>query len=293
MKKQLVLISIFYLVIACDRYPDPSVELLKNYSFVYQNPQGQRFLPGEWVNDSISIMSVNYAGTYSEQIRVVFEVIKGDGFITSRESITNSYGIATTKWQLGFGSTEQILRAKSYDMSGKYLTSTDLVAYGFRTGEWDKWSGNPDGNMMGMVADTVNNVTFMVTNSALYKPGERYYLWEEVSHPLLVSARTINIDGNGVIYVTTWTGAVVKSTDHGETWTACTKPYPEWPYLYLYLSQMITGYGFSSLIIPHDIQAMAVKAGQMPEAEYHLLVMEMFSGLRTDHFLSMAPTAAV
>ncbi|MBK7709702.1 MAG: exo-alpha-sialidase [Bacteroidales bacterium] len=235
MKRPLVLISVLCIVIACDRFPDPSYELLRNFSFIYQNQQGQRFLAGEWVNDSVSILSYNYATNVSEQIRVVFEVVKGGGSVTSTEIITNSHGIASTKWQLGFGSTDQILRAKSYDMSGKYLTSTDLLAYGFRLGEWDKWSGDPDGHMTDMVADTVNKVTFMIAASTVYRPGDRYYLWETVPDPLLTSVRTLDIDGNGIIYGSTWTGEIIKSTDHGETWRACTKPYPDRPY-YIYMS---------------------------------------------------------
>ena len=219
----------------CDRFPDPSSELLENYSFIYQNQQGQRFFAGEWVNDSVSISAYNYAAETREPVKILFEVIKGDGSVTKTEAVTDIYGFATTKWQLGFGSTEQILRAKSYNMSGKYLTSTDLVAYGFIAGEWNKWSGTPDGGMAGMVADTVNKVTLMVNNNSVFKPGERYYMWQEVSDPLLVSSRTINIDGNGVIYVTTWTGELVKSSDHGQTWKACTKPYPDRPY-YFYFS---------------------------------------------------------
>ena len=235
MKKPLILISVFCLIIACNRYPDPSYELLKNYSFQYQNIQGQRFLAGEWVNDSISFMAFNYAGTEREQIKVVFEVIKGGGSVTSSETFTNSYGIAATKWQLGSTSTDQVLRAKSYDMTDKYLTSTDLVAYGFRTGEWDKWSGDPDGQMMGMVADTVNKVTLMVTNNTVFRPGNRYYLWEPLTDPLVANARTINIDRNDIIYVSTWTGELAKSTDHGESWKSCTKPYPDRPY-FIYIS---------------------------------------------------------
>ena len=230
-----ILISVFCLIIACDRFPDPSYELLKNYTFTYQNQPGQRFFAGEWVNDSVSFMAFNYASTEREKIKVLFEVTKGDGSVTSTETFTNNNGVAVTKWQLGYTSTEQVLRAKSYDMSGKYLTSTDLVEYGFITGKWNKWTGDPDGLMMGMVADTVNKVTLMVTNNTVYKPGDRYYLWEALTDPLLAESRTINIDRNGVIYVTTWTGAIVKSTDHGKSWEPCTKPYPDRPY-YIYLS---------------------------------------------------------
>jgi hypothetical protein len=180
-------------------------------------------------------MAYNSAADVREPVKVLFEVVKGEGFVTKTEAVTGINSIATTKWQLGYGSTEQILRAKSYDMSGKYLTSSDLVAYGFRTDEWNKWSGAPDGNMSGMIADTVNKVTLMVSNNSVYRPGDRYYLWQEVSDTFLISARTINIDGNGVIYVTTWNGDLVKSNDHGHTWRAGTKPFPDRPY-YFYLS---------------------------------------------------------
>jgi hypothetical protein len=234
MKRLLFLSLAFCLFLDCDRVPDPSIEFLKNYSFIYQNEQGQRFFAGEWVNDSVSILANNYAAEGREPVKVLFEVIKGAGSVTKTEVVTNINGIASTKWQLGTGSTEQILRAKSYDMSGKYLTSSDLRAYGFRTGEWNKWSGTPDGGMAGMIADTVNKVTLMVNSNSVYKPGDRYYMWNEVTDPLLVSSRTISMDGNGVIYVTTWNGDLVKSSDHGQTWKTCTKPYPDRPYYFFF-----------------------------------------------------------
>jgi hypothetical protein len=62
-------------------------------------------------------------------------------------------------------------------------------------------------------------------------------LWEPVNDPALVSPRTINMDRNGVIYVTTWTGELVKSTDHAVSWETCTKPFPDRPYfIYPYIS---------------------------------------------------------
>lgn len=75
----------------------------------------------------------------------------------------------------------------------------------------------------------------MVTNNVLYRQGTRYYLWEEIANPLLNQSRTVNIDRNGIIYVSTWNGEVLKSSDHGVSWNACTKPYPD-RYSYIEIS---------------------------------------------------------
>jgi hypothetical protein len=213
------------------------VKALVDYSFNFQISQGMKFFAGECVSDSVGFRVVNYVDPVRDTVKVIFEISKGDGTITVQSANTDKNGLTSTGWKLGSGSFEQILRAKTYDLSGKYLTSTDLVEYGFRNDVWDTCTLSPDGNIMGMVADTVNKVTFMVANGTLYKQGERYYLWEPVNDPALVSPRTINMDRNGVIYVTIWTGELVKSTDHGVSWKTCTKPFPDRPYyIYLYVS---------------------------------------------------------
>jgi hypothetical protein len=102
---------------------------------------------------------------------------------------------------------------------------------------WDTCTFTPDGNMMQMVTDTINKFTLMITNNQIYREGARYYLWDPVNDPVLVSPRTLMMDTNGVIYVSTWTGELVKSSDHGETWKTCTKPFPDRPYFfYPYIS---------------------------------------------------------
>ena len=207
---------------------------LSNYSFYFQTSQGLEFLAGEWVGDSIGFRSVNNIDPINDTVKVIFEIAKGSGNITLQSANTDKNGLIYTKWKLGTGSFKQILRAKTYDLSGKYLTSTDLVEYGFRNDEWDTCSFFPDANMLGMVADTVNKFTLMINSNQIYKQGERYYLWEPVNNPALVSPRTINMDRNRVIYVTTWSGELVKSTDHGVSWETCTKPFPDRPY-YIYI----------------------------------------------------------
>jgi hypothetical protein len=111
------------------------------------------------------------------------------------------------------------------------------VAYGFRENKWDTLTNAYEYNITGMAADTVNKITLMVSGGRLYKQGERYYIWNEVNHPFLQSIRTIISDRNQVFYVTSWDGGLFKSTDHGESWESCTRPYSQITY---YLNVSIT-----------------------------------------------------
>jgi photosystem II stability/assembly factor-like uncharacterized protein len=84
--------------------------------------------------------------------------------------------------------------------------------------------------MAGMVADTVNKFTLMIAYGGLYRQGEKYYEWDKIDNPLLNSSGSIKMDSNGIIYITTGSGDIMRSNDHGETWKTCTKPYPDYPY---------------------------------------------------------------
>ncbi|HUV01720.1 MAG TPA: sialidase family protein [Bacteroidales bacterium] len=167
----------------------------------------------------------------------MFKVVSGGGSLSQVSVNTDKIGTATTDWQLGSDSYNQVLRASLYKPSGAYLTSRDLSVNCFRNDAWDAVSSAPDGNITGMVADTVYGVTFMVTVNSVYRQGYRYYIWEEVADLKQKSPRTIEIDGNGVIYVSTWSGEILKSLNHGESWITCTKPYPDHPYyIYMHIS---------------------------------------------------------
>ncbi len=231
------LILILVVLLSCDRYPDPSIKTLKQYSFRFENQSGQKYFAGEAFNDTIKYKVTNASSKGYDPLKVVFKVFSGGGTISVDSGYTDQKGTVTTNWKLGTQSFEQVLRASSYDISGKYLTSTDLTAYGFRTNTWDTFSGYPESDITGMVADTVRGYTLMITNSHLYRQGERYYIWEEIIHPNLVSPRTIEIDKDGVVYISTWKGEIVKSTDQGVSWSYCTKPYADNPYyIFMYVS---------------------------------------------------------
>ncbi|MGC1391153.1 MAG: sialidase family protein [Bacteroidales bacterium] len=237
MKRTVLLVALFYFVLSCDRYPEPSVKTLEDYSFAFLTNQGSKYFAGEWVSDSIKFYAVKSNNPLKDSLKVLFDVAKGGGNITIASAYTDKNGFAYTGWKLGSGSFEQKLTAKTYDGSRNYLTSSDLTEYGFKNNAWDTCKLFPDGSINGMVADTVYKVTFMVTNNTVYRQGDRYYQWEQVNDPALVYPRTINMDRNGVIYVSTWSGEMIKSTDHGVSWKTCTKPYPDRPYyIYDYVS---------------------------------------------------------
>jgi hypothetical protein len=227
MKRALLLISFLFLILSCDRYPDPSVKSIKDYSFSFQTNSGNRVLSGEWVSDSIIFRAVNNLNPYKDQVKVVFEVVKGGGEITVTSGYTDTLGYVYTGWKLGTKSFDQILRAHSYDMSGTFLASTDLIAYGFRTNEWDELSDAYEYGITDMASDTINKVTLAVMNGRIFKQGDNYYTWNETFTPINESVTAIEIDSNRVFYVITWNGNLYKSTNQGESWIFCSRPYSQ------------------------------------------------------------------
>ncbi len=230
MKRALLFFIAFCLTLSCDRYPDPYLDLLKDYSFAFTNNQGMRYLAGEWVSETIRFQAIDNKNPRKDSIRVVFEVAKGGGEITVSSGYTDTSGYITTGWKLGTETFKQILRANTYDLSGNFLNSSDFIAYGFRTNEWDTLTDAYEARISSLAADTVNKITLMINSGNLYRQGERYYIWNIVNGPKLSSLRTVNIDQDGVFYVCTFGGDFLRSTDHGISWESCTRPYSETTY---------------------------------------------------------------
>jgi photosystem II stability/assembly factor-like uncharacterized protein len=225
MKKIFLLISIFYLLLSCDRYPDPAQTLIENYSFSFQNVQGSKLEAGEYID--VVFRAYNLNDPTEDSLKVFYEVVSGNGNITNETGYTDAGGQTYTRWTLGTTSNEQKLRASTFDQDGKFLTSSNLIAYGFIDDEWNTISTSPDGNITDIATDTVNNITIALTYGMLYKQGDRYYDWIEIANPVIASPRTINIDKNGVFYTSNYSGSLYKSTDHGNSWNTCTKPYAD------------------------------------------------------------------
>ncbi|NSW95690.1 MAG: exo-alpha-sialidase, partial [Bacteroidales bacterium] len=223
-------IVVFFLA-SCS--PDPSREVLESYTLTMEAVSGNRYFAGETVDVNLRLM--NNIDTAVSSYKVAFTVATGGGNLSGETALTDRNGTVATEWHLGSGSSLQTLKASLYRPEGTYITSSILNVYAFRSDAWDELSASPDGSIRGMAADTVNDVTVMVTNNTAYRQGSRYYLWEEISGMESDRPRTIKIDRNGIFYISTWSGNILKSTDHGRTWITCTKPYPDHPY-YIFMN---------------------------------------------------------
>ena len=228
MKKLFLLIALS-LLLSCDRYPDPELKFIENYSFSFQNGQGLKYDAGFPLDVVFSAYNLNQM---EQSLKVEFEIVSGGGAISQQTGNTNESGVTTTKWTLGSG--EQKLKASTYDTEGKFLTSSELLAYAFIDNEWNTVRTSPDGDILDIATDTVNSVTIMATYNMLYRQGLKYYDWIEITNPAISSPRSVDVDRNGAFYVSNYSGTIFKSTDHGYTWLECTKPFPDvWNILFL------------------------------------------------------------
>jgi hypothetical protein len=223
MKKPFLLIVVS-LLLSCDRYPDPVMKLLENYSFSFQNVQGSKYEIGETVDVLFRAFNNN---EMEESLKVDFELLSGDGALSQLTEYTDENGMTMTKWTLGSGAGEQKLRASTYDASGKFLTSSELYVYALADNEWNTLNNSPDGDIIDIATDTINSVTIMITYNMLFRQGTNYYEWTEINEPDINSPRTIDVDRNGIFYVSNYNGSMFKSIDHGYSWLACTKPFAE------------------------------------------------------------------
>jgi photosystem II stability/assembly factor-like uncharacterized protein len=228
MQKQIIIILMLGLITACHKYSDPYIKTLVRYSFE-KSGSDQRAFAGNYLNDSISLQIINSLNySTEERMQVQFEVIKGGGEVDHSTVITDSVGFAYTKWKLGEKTCEQTVLARIFDPSDKLLSDIRFRAFGFRHDTWDTIQLKPDKNIYDMVADTVNNLTFMTTNNTLYKQGDNYFDWEELNTINIKFPCTIEIDSEGTLYVGNWSGELSKSTDGGRAWITCSKPIPDY-----------------------------------------------------------------
>lgn len=222
-----LLMIIFLVTFSCA--PDPEITELENWNIKFDNGV-PRIFPGEKIDVTVSVND-NLLHK-QEEAKVFFEDISGGGTV-SDESLPVAGSKAITTWSPGNESYKSVLRASVFKISGKeekFLASRDLEAYNFIPGKLIRITDSPEKRITDMVADTISKFTIAIFENQVYRQGERYYQWNKIEEPLIENARTIDIDKNNFIYITTWNGNVVKSNDHGLHWTMCTKPYPDVPF---------------------------------------------------------------
>jgi len=220
-------IGLFILLInSCTNYEDPSIESLVNYRFNYQNTNPISY-GGEYLQDSIYVQVQNFNSPLDVSgFTVEFKVQKGGGSVDQQTVITRKDGKASTRWKLGTDSFIQIVTARISGPDGKLLPEATLTAHGILRNAWNEVDIYPLSNLIDLAADTVNHISWMISSGGIYKRGTNFLDWQQINQQKIQSAKAIEIDKNGVIYIGTYNGELYKSTDHGLTWIKCTNPIP-------------------------------------------------------------------
>lgn len=234
-----IILPMFLLLAIAGCSKDPEIRTTVHYRFWFSNTQGQKLIPGENVDVLFWFEVLQDEELLLDRVRIHFEVT-GGGALTIDDVYIRPGEPAATTWTVGDETYGQVLRAVVHDQSDKEIASSDLLTYVFRDDVWNQVAGSAEVMITDMATDTVNGLTFISTLNKLYRQGIRYYIWEEVTDPLFNNPdtpRSVKSDSNGVLYVSTNGGNIVRSTDHGISWQLCAKPWPERSqYLQIYVS---------------------------------------------------------
>lgn len=225
---------LFLLINSCTKYVDPTVEMLVNYRFSYTN-MNKVSKGGEYLKDSIYVQVQNLISPLNVGgLTVEFKVQKGGGSVDQQKVKTQKNGKAATHWKLGTDSFTQIVTARVTGPDGKLLPESTITAHGILRNAWNEVDLYPLSSLTDLAADTVNHLSWMISSGGVYKRGADFMDWQQINVPKLQSARNIEIDINGVVYIGTWNGELFRSTDHGMSWIKCTNPIPNRPYSFFF-----------------------------------------------------------
>jgi len=217
---------------ACNTYNDPSIESLVRYNINYMNPN-QVSIGGEYLKDSIYVQVYDYMTPKNQSgYTVEFTVTKGGGKVDQQIVKTSANGKAATRWKLGTDSFTQILTAKVTSPDGITHPETKITAYGILSNTWNEVDYYPLSNLLDLASDTINKISWMISSGGIFKRGTDFLDWQQLNVQKIQSAREIEIDNKGVIYIGTWNGELYKSTDHALSWIKCTNPIPNRPYFF-------------------------------------------------------------
>jgi hypothetical protein len=231
---------LIFLVASCKNTGDPAIEVLASYNLNYNQITGIS-RSGEYLKDSLSVTVHNLLSPANVANYIVeFEVLTGGGTVDHPRLFTRKDGKASTRWKLGKEYFLQTVEAKIYDPEGLLLSKIRFNAYGMLFNAWNEVSFAPLSTVADAAGDTINQASWLISLSKVYKRGSHFLDWQLINEPKLNGAREIEIDKNGVIYIGTWFGELYKSADQGQSWIKCTNPIPNHPY-YCYF--WITGNG--------------------------------------------------
>lgn len=226
-----IVIACILVFSGCKKYPDPDVETLSNYSIGLIG-NGQQAHIGTMLKDSIGIQVYDNKNTpFAVGFLVRFKIIAGNGSLLLDSVYTNSKGLGCTRWKLGTNINNQKVYAEVVEPSGKIIVGQTIQATGTGLVPWDTLQGYFNAQLVSVLPDYVHQTTFIIKDGQLYYYTGTDYTWAVCqSFVNLGYPKTMVTDNQGLVFVSTWSGEVYKTTDGGHSWTLCAKPDPSSPY---------------------------------------------------------------
>jgi hypothetical protein len=217
------LISLLLVFGACSKYDDPEVRTIESYNFSQLGTAKRAFL-NDYVPDSVTILVTNQYGSYIPGFDISIDIPTGNGEVDNETGITNSQGMFSTKWKLGPSNNQQILKATVTHSDGRYLGTTDIVAYGFPHRGWSDIPAVPENSFTDMISDTVRHITVAVSSGLLYIRGDNYFTWIQKNnsppnYPLVFASTP-----DQTFFIATNTGSILRTKDINGFWLQCNYP---------------------------------------------------------------------
>ena len=244
MKYKYFFIIILIFTIACNKYDGPFVETTESYNFSKAGNEQKTFV-GDYFSDSIRVYLYSINGKYPEaDLSAKFTIVAGGGSVDNNNiNFKNNY--VSTKWKSGNSGGRQQVRIDIIVDNNEILNSIFMDAYAFRENVWDTVTTEPINSIQDIIADTIAKQTLMISNCRIYKQDTDYFNWLEQNNPVQNCPFSLDIDNNGTIYLSGWSGDIYKSTNGGNSWLPCTKPIEGHPYYY-YMTVTPAGYIWAS-----------------------------------------------
>jgi photosystem II stability/assembly factor-like uncharacterized protein len=233
MKRILFFILSILVFTACEQYPTPGTQILRQFNF--QIIGADQFAEaGNYLPDSVGIIIdfESLVPTGERQFTMEIEVAEGGGTVDQTVVYSDKNSIMKTRWKVGNTSNEQVLKVKIYDTEGLFSAETEIRATSYFT---DKLNTIDKGFLVGiggMVRDTINQRSMLISGRNLYVLTDDFLNWKRISYPFNTSLKELEINSKGEVFAAGWNGNLYKTSDWGENWFDLGKPIPENPYHY-------------------------------------------------------------
>lgn len=226
MKKIIFSLFVSIFLVSCEKYPEPSNEVLEYFYFYIlgnnQTGKGGEYLVQD-IGAQIDFNSIVPAG--NKGFRLEIEVSDGNGSVDDTSVTADETGKMSTRWKLGNDKNDQILSCRILDASDKVYKEFTINATAFLT---DKLNTIKSGFLVGiqdMVSDTVNHRSMMLSWGNLYVNNGDFYSWKQADYPP-VQISGIEINSKQELFAAGYNGELLRSIDWGNNWYSLGKVIP-------------------------------------------------------------------